>query len=189
MRYFIRILLFSSVLFAACSKQENEVLLKELNDIKAMGDTLPQAAMRRLDSIKPQFDNETEYMRNKLALLEIRLQDKAYITHTTDKQIKNICRFFEKNGTSVDKQEAYYYMGSVYRDLNDYPNAVTFFLKSAAIAEKASYTDVALWENTYSQLGFLYGMQINYTEALDVTLLQLKVAEDNGIADERTYKM
>lgn len=187
MKYFIRILLFSSLLFAACSKQENEVLLKQLNDIKAMGDTLPQAAMQRLDSIKPQFNNETEYMRNKLALLEIRLQDKAYITHTTDKQIKNICRFFEKNGTSVDKQEAYYYMGSVYRDLNDYPNAVTYFLKSAAIAEEASNTDVALWENTYSQLGFLYGMQINYTEALDVTLLQLKVAEDNGIADERTY--
>lgn len=187
MKYFIRILLFSSLLFAACSKQENEVLLKELNDIKAMGDTLPQAAMQRLDSIKPQFNNETEYMRNKLALLEIRLQDKAYITHTTDKQIKNICRFFEKNGTSVDKQEAYYYMGSVYRDLNDYPNAVTYFLKSAAIAEEASNTDVALWGNSYSQLSHLYRTQFNYKEALDAALKQLKVAELNGTANNRTY--
>lgn len=187
MRYFIRILLFSSALFAACSKQENEVLLKELNDIKAMGDTLPQAAMRRLDSIKPQFDNETEYMCNKLALLEIRLQDKAFITHTTDKQIKNICRFFEKNGTSVDKQEAYYYMGSVYRDLNDYPNAVTFFLKSAAIAEETSNADVALWGNSYSQLSHLYRTQLNYTEALDVALKRLEVAERNDNANNRTY--
>ena len=187
MRYFIRILLFSSVLFVACSKKENEVLLKELNDIKAMGDTLPQAAMRRLDSIKPQFDNETEYMCNKLALLEIRLQDKAYITHTTDKQIKDICRYFEENGTSIEKQEAYYYMGSVYRDLNDYPNAVTFFLKSAAIAEETSNADVALWGNSYSQLSHLYRTQLNYTEALDVALKRLEVAERNDNANNRTY--
>ena len=134
MKYFIHILLFSSLFFASCSKQENEELLKQLDDIKAMGDTLPQVAMQRLDSIKPQFDNETEYLCNKLALLEIRLQDKAYITHTTDKTIKNICSFFEENGTDIEKQEAYYYMGSVYRDLNDYPSAVTYFLKSAEIA-------------------------------------------------------
>lgn len=187
MKYFIRILLFSSLLFATCSKQENEVLLKQLNDIKAMGDTLPQAAMQRLDSIKPLFNNETEYMRNKLALLEIRLQDKAYITHTTDKQIKNICRFFEKNGTSVDKQEAYYYMGSVYRDLNDYPNAVTYFLKSAAIAETNMTIGNALLQNAYSQLSYLYKTQFNYIDALDAALKQLDIARRNGAANERTY--
>ena len=38
MKYFIRILLFSSLFFASCSKQENEVLLKQLDDIKAMGE-------------------------------------------------------------------------------------------------------------------------------------------------------
>ena len=133
-------MLFSSLFFASCSKQENEELLKQLDDIKAMGDTLPQVAIQKLDSIKPQFDNETEYMRNKMALLEIRLQDKAYITHTTDKAIKNICSFFEENGTDIEKQEAYYYMGSVYRDLNDYPNAVTFFLRSTKIAEEYEYS-------------------------------------------------
>lgn len=160
MKYFIHILLFSSLFFTSCSKQENEVLLKQLDDIKAMGDTLPQVAMQRLDSIKPQFDNETEYLCNKLALLEIRLQDKAYITHTTDKPIKEICSFFEENGTDIEKQEAYYYMGSVYRDLNDYPSAVTYFLKSAEIAEKAQDVDVKLWRNTYSQLSYLYKKRI-----------------------------
>ena len=128
MRNLIRFLLFSSLFFASCSKQENVLLLKQLDDIKAIGDTLPLVALQRLDSIKPLFDNETEYLCNKLALLEIRLQDKAYITHTTDKPIKEICSFFEENGTDIEKQEAYYYMGSVYRDLNDYPNAVIYWL-------------------------------------------------------------
>lgn len=187
MRYFIQILLFSSLFFASCSKQENEALLKQLDDIKAMGDTLPQIAIQRLDSIKPLFDNETEYMRNKLALLEIRLQDKAYITHTTDKQIKDICSFFEKNGTETEKQETYYYMGSVYRDLNDYPNAVTFFLKSAEIAEKAQDIDVKLWRNTYSQLSHLYKRQFDYSEALNTILKGLSVSLKNGISDLREY--
>ena len=187
MKYFIRILLFSSLFFASCSKQENEVLLKQLDDIKAMGDTLPQVAMLRLDSIRPLFDNETEYMSNKLALLDTRLRDKAYITHTSDDTIKIVCSFFEKRGTDIEKQEAYYYMGSVYRDLNDYPNAVTNFLKSVEIAETHTDKDCALWENAYSQLSYLYGMQLNYTEALDIALRQLQIAEVNGTINERTY--
>ena len=187
MRIFIRILLFSSLFFASCSKQENEVLLKQLDDIKAMGDTLPQVAMQRLDSIKPQFDNETEYLCNKLALLEIRLQDKAYITHTTDKQIKNICCFFEENGTDIEKQEAYYYMGSVYRDLNDYPNAITYFLKSTEIAENSKNTNKRILQNAYSQLSYLYGRLLDYTKALDIALKQLDIAEKNGTVNERTY--
>ena len=181
MKYFIHILLFSSLFFASCSKQENVLLLKQLDDIKAMGDTLPQVALQRLDSIKPLFDNETEYLCNKLALLEIRLQDKAYITHTTDKPIKEICCFFEEygsqeNGNDIEKQEAYYYMGSVYRDLNDYPNAVTFFLKSAEIAEKAQDVDVKLWRNTYSQLSYLYKREFDYSEALNTVLKGLDVS-------------
>ena len=101
------------MLFASCSKQQNETLLVQLSDIKAMGDTLPKVAMQRLDSIKPQFDNESEYMRNKFALLDIRLHDKAYITHTSIKPIKGVCGYFEENGTAAELQEAYYYMASV----------------------------------------------------------------------------
>ena len=187
MKLFIHILLILSLFFAACTKQENEVLIRHLNDIKAMGDTLPQIAMQRLDSITPLFVNETEYMRNKLALLEIRLQDKAYITHTTDKQIKGICRFFEKNGTEIEKQEAFYYMGSVYRDLNDYPNAVTYFLKSAEIAEKALETDAILQRNTYSQLSYIYKSQFDYTKALNTILKGFSFSQSNGISDIREY--
>ena len=187
MKNLIHILLFSSLFFVSCNKQENEVLLKHLDDIKAMGDTLPQAAMQKLDSIRPLFDGETEYMHNKLALLEIRLRDKAYITHTSVDTIKAVCRFFEENGSTNERQEAYYYMGSVYRDLNDYPSAVTYFLKSAEITEKTQEVDVTLLENSYSQLAYIYKMQFDYKNALVTTLKQLRVAETNGIVNERTY--
>lgn len=187
MRYFIHFLLFSSLFFASCNKQGNEFLIGHMDDIKAMGDTLPKVAMQRLDSIKPQFDNESEYMRNKFALLDIRLHDKAYITHTSIKPIKGVCGYFEKNGTAAELQEAYYYMASVYRDLNDYPNAVTYFLKSAEVAESNIDIDGALWKNAYSQLFYLYNQQLNYSSALDAAIKGLDIAEKFKTVNERTY--
>ena len=187
MKYFIHFLLFSSLFFASCNKQGNEFLIGHMDDIKAMGDTLPKVAMQRLDSIKPQFDNESEYMRNKFALLDIRLHDKAYITHTSIKPMKRVCRYFEENGTAAELQEAYYYMGSVYRDLNDYPNAVTYFLKSAQVAESNNDIDGALWENAYSQLFYLYNQQLNYSSALDAAIKGLDIAEKFKTVNERTY--
>ena len=187
MRYFIHFLLFSSLFFASCNKQGNEFLIGHMDDIKAMGDTLPKVAMQRLDSIKPQFDNESEYMRNKFALLDIRLHDKAYITHTSIKPIEDVCRYFEENGTPAEVQEAYYYMASVYRDINDYPNAVTYFLKSAEVAESNSDIDGALWKNAYSQLFYLYNRQLNYSSALDAAIKGLDIAEKFKTVNERTY--
>ena len=98
------------LLLAGCANNENKELLECLSDIQAMGDSCPQKAMLRLDSIRPQFENESEYMRNKLALLDIRLRDKAYITHTSDSIIKQVCSYFEKYGSDREKQEAYYYI-------------------------------------------------------------------------------
>ena len=187
MKHLFQLVLIATMLFASCSKQQNETLLVQLSDIKAMGDTLPKIAMQRLDSIKPLFDNENEYIRNKFALLDIRLHDKAYITHTSIKPIKEVCRYFEENGTAAEQQEAYYYMGSVYRDLNDYPNAVTYFLKSAEIAESDNYIDSSLWECTYSQLSYLYNQQFNYSSALDAAIKGLDIAEKFNTSNERTY--
>lgn len=187
MKYFIHFVMFSSLFFASCNRQENTILIEQLNDIKAMGDTLPKVAMNRLDSIKPLFENETEYMRNKLTLLDIRLHDKAYITHTSIKPIKEVCSYFEKNGTAVERQEAYYYMASAYRDLNDYPNAVTYFLKSSEVAENNNDIDGALWECAYSQLSYLYNQQCNYSNALDAAIKALEVAKKSNTVNERTY--
>ena len=179
-------ILIAAVL-SSCCKKENETLLYKLDSIKAMGDTLPREAMRSLDSIKPLFAEETEYMQNKLALLEIRLRDKAYITHTSADTIKNLCSYFDKSGTDKERQEAYYYMGSVYRDLNDYPNAIVGFLKSASVAENSINIDAAIWENSYSQLSHIYRQQLNYNDALNVILKGVSVAEKFGVADARTY--
>ena len=187
MKQLIRFTILVILLNTSCTNHCNEWLMYKLDEIKAMGDTLPKVAMQRLDSIKPLFENECEYMRNKLMLLDIRLHDKAYITHTSIKPIEGVCRYFEENGTVAEVQEAYYYMASVYRDLNDYPNAVTYFLKSAEVAENNSDIDSARWECTYSQLSYLYNQQFNYSSALDAAIKTLDIAEKFQIVNERTY--
>lgn len=185
-RTFLLFFILAMVLLS-CSNKGNDILLKQLNDIQVKGDTWPKEAMLCLNSLKPLFEEEPEYARNKMALLDIRLRDKAYIKHTSDSAIRKVCQYFDVYGNAKDRQEAYYYMGSVYRDLNDYPNAVTCFLKSIKIAEENVGIDNLLLGNACSQLSYLYNMQFNYTEALNFALKGLHIAEKYGIADERMY--
>ena len=186
-RLLLPLFYFVLTLLSSCSNNENNALLRKLDDIKTMGDTLPSKAIQCLDSIKPLFVEETEYMQNKLALLEIRLRDKAYIMHTSSDTIKKLSSFFDKHGSAKEKQEAYYYMGSVYRDLNDYPNAVVGFLKSLSISDLKSDIDTSLWETSCLQLSRMYTIQFNYNEALIFAKKGLDIAEKAGSADERTY--
>lgn len=185
---YIPCLLLTTILsIISCSKSTDTGLLSRLSDIQAMGDSCPLKAILRLDSIKPLFEEETEYARNKMSLLDIRLHDKAFIAHTNDSTIKAVCRFFENQGSARDKQEAYYYMGSVYRDLKDYPNAVTYYLKSNEMFENSKNTDPAIFKVSCIQLSVLYRKQFNYTEALSTMLKGLDAAEKSGLAGERIY--
>lgn len=186
MKYLVHLLFIVILFFTSCS-QQNEALLLSLSQIQDLGEEYPRQAIKKLDSIKSCFDKESSYMKNKLALLDIRLRDKAYIMHTKDDSIKAICSFFDKHGTAIERQEAYYYMGSVYRDINDYPNAVTSFLKSISISKKNENFDVAILNCAYSQLSFIYKQQLNYQEALNIILDGVAVAEKNGLEDERLY--
>lgn len=62
-------------------------------------------------------------------MARLRVQDKAYIAATSDIVAKQLVTYFEKNGTALEKQEAYFYAGSVYRDLQDTPRALKYFSK------------------------------------------------------------
>lgn len=186
-KYILCLLLTTILSIISCSKSTDTGLLSRLSDIQAMGDSCPLKAILRLDSIKPLFEEESEYARNKMSLLDIRLHDKAFIAHTNDSTIKAVCRFFDKQGSARDKQEAYYYMGSVYRDLKDYPNAVTYYLKSNEMFENSKNTDPAIFKVSCIQLSVLYRKQFNYTEALSTMLKGLDAAEKSGLAGERIY--
>ena len=60
--------------------------------------------------------------------------------------------------------ESYYYMGRVYRDLNDAPEALKYFQKALDVA--GDTRKYRLLSNVYSQMGMLYDYQNVYEEAI-----------------------
>lgn len=177
MRFFYLLLLG---LLLSCGKQ-NEMVDK-LEEIKLVGNIDPANAMSQLDSLEEACDFSSEYARNKARLLRIRLNDKADILPTSDKEIKELLAYFQSHGTDRDKQEAYYYAASVYRDLQDTPRSIEYFLKSAEFETNKDIDSVML-RNSYSQIfGQYFGVQ-DYKNALWAAEKECEIASKLGILD------
>lgn len=167
---------FFILILVACSKNAT---LKELERIQKTGDNDPKVALTMLDSLEMEIRSEPEYVRARFDLLRVRLNDKAGNIATSDIVIKKLIAYFESNGNASDKQEVYYYAGSVYRDLQDTPRAMEYFLKSADCFARKSCDSVMLC-NTYSNLNDLYYKVQNYREAVDMAKKELDISKKMG---------
>lgn len=146
-----------------------------LDSIKRVGDSNPDTALLMLDSLAAGVRGESEYVRNKYELLKIRLCDKAYRTATSDVAIRNLMGYFGDKGSSLEKQEVYYYAGSVYRDLSDTPRALEYFLKSLDYTQSGMVYDTVMLRNTYSNLQYLYYNVQDYGNAALMARKELEV--------------
>jgi len=164
----------SMCMLLACSDNHK---LEELEHIKTVGNDNPRQALAMLDSLEIGIREESNYVRNKYDLLRIRLNDKADNIPSSDIVIKNLIEYFEKNGSINDKQEVYYYAGSVYRDLHDTPRALEFFLKSVEFAKRAIDCDFIMLRNAYSNLNVLYYNVQKYTDAVNMAHEEYKLAQ------------
>ena len=124
----------------------------------------PDSAISLLKQLGAQMNTEPETTQMYYKLLQIKANDKAYITHTSDSAILHIVRYYEKKKDKAHLMEAYYYAGRVYCDLNDAPQALEYFQK--AIQASHSNTDYRLISKIYAQIGDLFSYQDIYDEAL-----------------------
>ena len=150
------------LILTSCSK---DPLLDRMKSIQDVGDSNPRQALLMLDSLGVLVRSQSEYVKNKYDLLKIRLNDKAYITHNSDIVIKNLVKYFEEEGSLLEKQEVNYYAGSVYRDLLDTPRALEHFFKSLEYADQNKELDSIMVCNTYSNLSDLYYKVQDYKNA------------------------
>lgn len=165
-------------LLMSCSPGDS--IDSRMQHIKETGDTNPTIALQMLDSLKTLIRDEDEHRRMLYDLLEIRLKDKAYITATTDMHIKPLVKYFEKYGSVRERQEAYYYAGSIYRDMRDTPRSVEFFRKSADVAETDASHDTLMHRNAYSNLYSLYFSVQDYRNALSAAKKEYEISLSNG---------
>ena len=123
----------SVICLFACS--DDAAWEEKLMLIKQTGDTAPAVAACSLDSLAESVQTQSEYIRMKYNLLRVRVNDKADIMPDSDTEVKRLVEYFNKNGDAPERQEALYYAGSVYRDLQDTPRALEHFLQSMSVAE------------------------------------------------------
>lgn len=164
--------LLAVLLMAACSGNS---VIRRMEQIKTVGNHDPEKALVMLDSLQNAVKSEGEYVGNKYELLRIRLSDKANVMPSSDATIRKLVPYFERVGSHQEKQEAYYYAGSIYRDLQDTPRALENFFKSLDIAlEHKKACDPIMLRNTYSNLHYLFYMVKDYPDALEYGLKELE---------------
>lgn len=126
----------------------------------------PDSALVYLSSLDSVIQYEPEETRMYYGLLTTQAADKMYITHTSDSLMKEVVRFYESYGNKEKLMEAYYYLGSVYRDMKDAPQAITFFQQAAKTGENSQRYDIL--GRTYEQMGTLFAYQSLYEDALTI---------------------
>ncbi len=171
--------LLAILLLTSCYNDSTYSTLKKMERIKSLGNEDPRKALEMLHTLN--MGGEREYTRNKYDLLVIRLYDKANEIPTTDVVIKRLVEYFEKVGSVAEKQEVYYYAGSVYRDLQDTPRALGFFFKSLdyALAYKKACDPIML-RNTYSNLSWLFFRVQDYPNAVKFSIKELESCKQTG---------
>ena len=104
-----------TALLAACTERTN------YNTLLIQADSLmnlqPDSALHALESI-PTGRLNTETDRAYHALLLTQARDKNYIRQTDDSLIQVAVRYYDSMGDATMKARAYYYWGSVCRDMN-----------------------------------------------------------------------
>lgn len=146
--------LLSALIIAACSGRSYRRSLVVADSLSCVN---PQYSVRLLDSMRLEMSSAPKYERMYYNLLRIKAADKAYIEHKSDTAILPLIEYYEKQGDKKLLAEAYYYAGSVYRDMNDALRALDYFKKALDIMPGDA--DLRLKSNTCYQMGFLFLFQ------------------------------
>ncbi len=156
-------LVFGLVVFTACN-QGRRGFSSALMRVDSIAETAPAEARCLLDSLSFNEEELNEEQCMYHALLDIRIKDKMYEVHTSDTLIKRITSFYEGYGDRAKLVRSYYYMGRVYSDLQDAPEALEYFQKALDTAGEEG--DPLFLSTIYSQMGTLFYYQNVYDKAL-----------------------
>ena len=163
-------------MLGSCRERTEQQLLDSIEEAWQQGETALQEAQTRAEGLRDSVRHSSEYVRQKYDLLTIRLRDKNDQIPSSPDSALQVMSYFEGRKNAVDKERAYYYLGSTYRDLKDYPRALNHFLKAVDIASECKDADTLIWQNALSQLRYLYMLQLNYEEELTMVLQAVKLA-------------
>ena len=147
--------------------------------------THPDSALTLLESITDnihQYPKETQMYWH---LLTIQAKDKQYVNHTSDSLINRIVEFYETHYNNNKLMMAYYYQGSVYRDMNDAPRALKAFQKVVEWDSPSNTMQV----KAYNQMGTLFMRQGLYDETIEVNRKSIERYIKQGKKNKTSYAL
>ena len=147
--------------------------------------TRPDSALYLLQTLEDSLSSFPEETRMYYHLLCIQAKDKEYINHTDDSLINRIVDFYENRNEANKLMMAYYYQGSVYRDMNDAPRALKAFQQAVDI----STPDNDLLPKAYNQMGSLFMYQGLYDEAIKVNRKNIELYTKSGKPNKASFAL
>lgn len=169
-----------SILFS-CQSGEREVSL--LHQAEQCMEAYPDSALALLEAIASPEQMALKD-RAAYALLLTQAHDKNYLTHQSDSLIAVAVEYYAKTKDQERKAKAYFYLGSVYRDMNMPIEAIEAFLEVLEIKEGKEDRIAAL---AYGNLGDLYLEQKIYDQAVEAARSASRISLKLNREDDAAY--
>lgn len=165
-----------SFLLVSCDNRQTKSLLQ---DVETYIQERPDSALRVLRKVDSLTLN-TKALRARYSVLFAMALDKNYIDTTALSILEPTVAYYEKFGSPKDKMLSYYYLGRIYSNRKDYPNAVIFY--SQALRESGEY-DYYHRGLIYAASADAYNASFNDEEELRNTILAYECFEKIGDKD------
>lgn len=176
MNRFVIIFLLMSFLLVSCDNRQTKSLLQ---DVETYIQERPDSALRVLRKVDSLTLN-TKSLRARYSLLFAMALDKNYIDTTVLSILEPTVAYYERLGSPQDKMLSCYYLGRIYANRKDYPNAVIFY--SQALRESSEY-DYYHRGLIYAASADAYNASFNDEEELRNTILAYECFEKIGDKD------
>ena len=109
-----------------------------------------------------------DYLQMKYQLLKTKASDIQERDLSADSAMTRVASYFEHHGSVEERLESFYYMGSVYRDRHNSPQAIVWYKRAADCGEEnIERIDTNMLSKVYSQLGYLLHLQYNELATLE----------------------
>lgn len=153
-----------SFLLVSCDNRQTKSLLQ---DVETYIQERPDSALRVLRKVDSLALN-TKSLRARYSLLFAMALDKNYIDTTALSILEPTVAYYERLGSPQDKMLSCYYLGRIYANRKDYPNAVIFYSQALRESSADDYYHKGL---AYEALANAYSASFNTEEELRNAIL------------------
>lgn len=164
MNKFIALIISVFVLFISCDNRQTKSLLQ---DVETYIQERPDSALRVLRKVDSLTLN-TKSLQARYSVLFAMALDKNYIDTTALSILEPTVAYYEKFGSPKDKMLSYYYLGRIYSNRKDYPNAVIYYLQALRESSADDHYHKGL---AYEALANAYSASFNNEEELRNAIL------------------